>query len=618
MLTQGLQHRRVPKSPYKNHLFRRAILKKAAKDVRFQKALIECCRQDIIFFINVFVWQLNPDKVGSEVGPFITWACQDGWILQTIGTLLNPNLPRSQKNVIWEKSREMGATWMALIIALWLCLFHPNKRVIMISHTEEAVTKAGDEGTLFAKIQFMIEFLPEWMTKDYRKWKKGFKFPNRSTISGLASTKRSGVGDRVAFVLLDEFSKQRDASDIWGQTADVGPRLVIGTHYDNSGTYLDITKQKNLKKIIMHWSFHPDKKRGLYKVDAETREVFHLDPNYTYPAEYSFVTTGKPGGPFPGIRSPWYDAECESRNSSRNVALHLDIDPQGATSQFFDALQIDEIKRRYWRPPLWTGDLVYDDAGKPKELQRRRDGALRLWVHPTADGKLPVGTYGMGADISGGLGATPTCFEAFRVMGAEKQQMLEFADSNIRADDAATMFVALAWLMVDRYGNGAKCCWEIQGPGAHFGKKVLELGYRNIYYRKDEGNPIASKHSESPGWNPTSTNRRLTLELFRAAVQGKHCVIRSENIYDECLSFVYGVGGKVEHGRERNETDPLKARENHGDHVVAAALAWKMVEGLGELTIPEREQIVPTVNSIGGRRELRRRMASEEYISAEW
>jgi hypothetical protein len=43
------------------------------------------------------------------------------------------------------------------------------------------------------------------------------------------------------------------------------------------------------------------------------------------------------------------------------------------------------------------------------------------------------------------------------------------------------------------------------------------------------------------------------------------------------LEYVHDPQGGVMHARSRSKVDPSGARENHGDRVIADALAWKGV-----------------------------------------
>ncbi len=81
MLSPGQWHKLVPKDPLKNLIFRQWLVETAKKDKQFRRALVLMCKQDILFYINCFVWQYNPDNIDHEVEPFITYPFQDHAIL---------------------------------------------------------------------------------------------------------------------------------------------------------------------------------------------------------------------------------------------------------------------------------------------------------------------------------------------------------------------------------------------------------------------------------------------------------------------------------------------------------------------------------------------------------
>ena len=85
MLSPGSWYKLVPKEPRRNVLWRMNLYRRASGDIGFQKQLWEMCRQDLLFYINAFVWQYNPLHIGNETGPFITWDFQD----EACQTILN-------------------------------------------------------------------------------------------------------------------------------------------------------------------------------------------------------------------------------------------------------------------------------------------------------------------------------------------------------------------------------------------------------------------------------------------------------------------------------------------------------------------------------------------------
>src|ERR1051326_4444421 len=171
-------------------------------------------------------------------------------------------------------------------------------------------------------------------------------------------------------MFIDEFSRITEDREVLGSTADTtGARVFNFTHMGLDTAACELSQRPDVRKLVLHWSQHPDKRPGLYQVTAGVVEK--LDPAYQYPADYPFVTDGSPtGGPFPRLRSPWYDEECRRRQSPRDVAMHLDINPQGAMAQFFNALVIRQLQEQHAAAPLWEGDVAFTANGDSVHHER--------------------------------------------------------------------------------------------------------------------------------------------------------------------------------------------------------------------------------------------------------
>src|ERR1019366_1516657 len=127
MLSPGKQHLLVPKGIEENYRYRLAILEQAKGDEAFQRGLLEVCKNDILFWINTFAWQFNPEHFGEETGPFLTWPFQEEAIRDLLEAI------EDREDAVWQKSREVGASWLALMVVDWLCLFHPRKKALVVS-----------------------------------------------------------------------------------------------------------------------------------------------------------------------------------------------------------------------------------------------------------------------------------------------------------------------------------------------------------------------------------------------------------------------------------------------------------------------------------------------------
>ena len=85
-------------------------------------------------------------------------------------------------------------------------------------------------------------------------------------------------------------------------------------------------------------------------------------------------------------------------------------------------------------------------------------------------------------------------------------------------------------------------------------------------------------------------------------------VNHSREAIDECREFVYDSSGGVEHSLSINAQDKSGARSNHGDRVIADALACLALGGNRAVSIP-KTQILPGSIAWRRREDSRRRLA---------
>lgn len=606
---------------------------------KFRRWIELACWADPLFYINSYVWQFNPKALGRgslEMGPFITWPFQEEAFLK-----LNECVDRG-RDIVLEKSRDMGASWLCLLLMDWRARARQRQKFLVISRSAEAVDDADDPDSLFWKIDFVHRYLPTWLCGPIKKgtasktWSEAAGVKRKkmslmyektdSYITGEASTGKAGVGGRATAIFADEFSQITEARQVLHRTSDTtNCRIFNGTHLGMDTAFFELTDPKSvaggfIDKLQLHWTQHPDKRKGLYRsaspvevidtdfdFDAYCAERRQLEPDKNHPEKYEFVCDGSPsGGPYPGLRSPWYDDACKRKGSKRAIAMDLDINPQGSVSEFFDALSINELIRRTTRPPLWVGEVHYNrDTGDEGTLVPTPTGRLKLWLHPRPNrlGHLVVapGVFGAGADIANGTGSTPSCLSIVRARGdGAGQKVAEFAGADIKPEEFAKYVAALGRMFATIEGIPMKLAWEMQGPGVQFGAELEELGYYHVYCKTDEFDRT-KKVSTKPGFYPSPSLVNLLLNDYRAALTNGHFENPSEAALRECLGFEY-KGNTVKHGQEAS-ADPSAAGVNHGDRVVADALAWKMVKMLGYEPEHLREEPL-VVGTLGWRRAL--------------
>lgn len=585
---------RVPRGYRDNILFRQWWLKKCASSKRLRLATVEACREDILFWINAFCIQQNKDamsrfvktvegkviETGStefKIGPFVTYPFQDRAIAKINDAV------EYRHDLVIEKSRDMGASYILLFKALHVWLFSKGDKVSVLSKEEKAVSDASSD-SLFSKMEDVLSWHPEWLLP--AKWEKTkLLFWNESAkneIHGFAASKSATIGGRSLFILLDEFTKMGNAADILSMTRDNSACRIFNFTHDGIGTEAHkLTERPDMHKLVMHWSDHPEKNRGLYKTGRTINDVKVLDKTYQYPPDFEFVLGDAPGGKCPLIRSPWYDNECKVRKISRDIAMNLDIDPAGSSSQWFDVVDLRQYAATYCRKPIFVGDFLHDgDEPSKVPFSENVAGRLKLWISPKADGSVPADDYIIACDPSEGMGSTPTCVSIVNTAGVK---VGSWSSAHVEPIDMAPFLVAMAKLFQDPMGNGARLIWETPGPGNRLGRYIIDLGYRSIYYSETLNTAIMERQTETPGYHANPAAKKFMMESYRDALARRQFVNREIEAIENCSGWFYGTSQQPCHAKEKVSDDPASGGVNHGDKTIADALAWVLIRKAGKV-----------------------------------
>lgn len=571
---------RVPKKPKKNLRFRRKILRRAAEDVRFADALYQACATDPLFFINVFGWTYDPRAEPFPKLPFVLYEFQEDALLKVIGAI-------GKRDLLVEKSRDMGASWIMISAVVWMWLFRPMQSFLLVSRVEKYVDDSGNPKSLFWKIDFLIDNLPSWLkpqgyTKGEHRTKMHIENPeNGSVIDGESTNKDVARGDRRTAIILDEFAAVELGHKVLSATRDAtNCRIFNSTPAGTNNAFYDMRQQyAGTDKILrFHWSEHPNKSKGLYTTD-EDGNLKILDVA-GFPENYIPILDGK-------LRSPWYDNECSRCASPQEVAQELDIDYLGSGHQYFSPEKVTEAIRSHARAPILVGDLDYDiQTAAPTEFREAPEGRLKLWFFLDRDGNPPPDfKIVLGIDISAGTGASNSAIVGWNAVTMEK--VLEYKNPFIRPEALAYQAVAIGkWL------SNAYMIWERNGPGRQFGSRVMELHYGNVYCKR-RIEAYSKEVSDVPGWDSTKETKAILLGAYRSTVENGAAVNRSKEALEECLEYIFAPNGKIEHSRAADKLDPSGASENHGDCVIADALAVMGIEERKHTPAAKKEKEAP-------------------------
>jgi hypothetical protein len=493
--------------------------------------------------------------------PFVTWLVQDEFIDELTDAI------RGGHDVAINKSREMGASWLCLAVLQWFWQYKAALTFMEMSRTEEYVDCRGDMDTLFEKHRYMLNWQPAWLKP--ARIKDNYMLlvnqENGSTIVGESTNGDAGRGGRKTAILLDEFAAVQNGASICAATADNSACRIFNSTPGGPGTeFSRIVEEKRARILTLPWWRHPEKAYGAKQI---------YDPK-----------TGKPKW-----ISPWYLVE-EARRSKKEMAQEIDMEHAKAGDVFFDVDELDAHKKRHGSTALDAGRVEVAGAGEMGEDSKIRmirareprtirfvqapsgpsDGRAwpwRLWI-PLIDGRPFQGnTYVMGIDPATGSGDANSVISVAAIETGQK--VAEFASANILPEELAEI-ACFAGIWFGGPRGSAFMIWENNGVGGAVGRKVVKLGYTNIYFQRTEGS-VVEERTLRYGWNSSPKKKLALLVDYRQALATGRFINPSREALDEAKSYVIDEHGELLPGKLVEMLSG--ARANHGDRVIADALA---------------------------------------------
>jgi len=242
-------------------------------------------------------------------------------------------------------------------------------------------------------------------------------------------------------------------------------------------------------------------------------------------------------------------------------------------------------------------------------------GTTQLWLTLTKNNEgmfvPPAGrVYLIGVDVSSGTGSSNSTLSAIDKATGEK--VMQYVNPYIRPEAFAVLAVAYA-----RWFNNAKLIWESNGPGRQFGGKAMDLKYSNVYLRRREES-LSRKTTDIPGFASTKEKKLVLLGKYSDALESGRFINRSADALNECLEYIFAQNGGGIHSPEEAAEDPSGARANHGDRVIADALAWFLAADV--TTKKEVIKLEPPVGSLAwriARREKKKEPAGRQLLHSD-
>lgn len=412
-------------------------------------------------------------------------------------------------------------------------------------------------------------------------------------------------------ILLDEFAAVPDGYAMLSATRDAtSTRIMNSTPKGSAGAYADqLARAEKIdpdRVITMHWSQHPEKNSGLYKVAKNVIEVIDTEWHEKNP-NYKFVTSG----PFfweGELRSPWYDGECDRAASPQEIAQELDMKMAESAYQYFDSSVLARLREKYSQQPYKRGEVVWDGDWKSARWDESENGRMLLWFSPDAAGKVPYHDIVVGNDIATGKGGDMSSNSVASIIRSSTGEKIgEFAVNTLSPHEFCEYVLAIC-----TWCNNAFLIWEDTGPGGEFTRRLREGSYGNIYRRDADETSVSRKKSKKLGWSSTPATKRALLADYKTALMDGRFVNRSDDALMECGQYEVLPNGTIEHSKSLAAIDPNARGKNHGDRVIADALAWRGAQDLGQSVAAAPPNIIP-INSAAHRRTQRIAAQQDDY-----
>lgn len=288
--------------------------------------------KDCVYFIEHYLKTFDPRP---EAYPhnldFILYDYQKEYVYGLIEAI------RSGHDIMDEKSRDMGASWLALAVRFWMWLYDDGYQSLLGSRKEEYVD-SGTYKSLFGKLDYFIRNIKDPLIlptgfdiKKHRTYMKLVNPLNKNVIEGESSNKDFSRAGRYKDILYDELGFWPDARSSWTAGGDATRcRHAVTTPPDQPSFAKELRFGGKIKVRTWHWHLHPHKDEKWYQYEKTRRsneEVLHeLDISWEY---------SNTGRPYPEIAN----VQFQSMEYNEELPLYLSID-----------LGLDAVALGYYQP----------------------------------------------------------------------------------------------------------------------------------------------------------------------------------------------------------------------------------------------------------------------------
>lgn len=473
-----------------------------------------------VFYFSLFIFVVHPvrGKVRFELYPY-----QKSVLYQFV---------KDRFNIIL-KFRQAGITELISMYCLWLAMYHPNKKINIISIKDTTAKK------VLKKIKYMYKNLPPYLQVPIVNGRTGeygsasmIEFNNGSFIESIPTSSEAGRSESLSLLVIDEAAIVRWADQIWAAAFPTlstgGSAIVNSTPYGIGNFYHSkwvdaIAGGNEFTPIRLYWKMHPER-------DIE-----------------------------------WYN-QMSTALGPKRTAQEIDGDFLSSGNSVFDLMDIKAIE-----------DCLSDFP----VIKRRYNGQYLQFNEPEPDKD-----YFIGADVATGRA---TDYSSFTCMDKVGEEQVVYK-GRMSVDKYARLLGDTGQLF-----NWATLAPESNDVGLAVTSMLQVEGYPKLYYfqkmvkKKGKTRPEVDT---APGWLTTSKNRPVIIDGLEADIRNDVITCKDPFFVYEAKTFIYDSLGRPvamgKHKANREGYDSLSEDTYADDDIMGKAICNRIRKGKQNIIIQPR------------------------------
>lgn len=473
-----------------------------------------------VFYFSLFIFVVHPvrGKVHFDLYPY-----QKAVLYQFV---------KDRFNIIL-KFRQAGITELISMYCLWLAMYHPNKKINIISIKDTTAKK------VLKKIKYMYKNLPLYLQVPIVNGRTGeygsssmIEFNNGSFIESIPTSSEAGRSESLSLLVIDEAAIVRWADQIWAAAFPTlstgGSAIVNSTPYGIGNFYHSkwvdaIAGGNEFIPIRLFWRMHPER-------DIE-----------------------------------WYN-QMSTALGPKRTAQEIDGDFLSSGNSVFDLMDIKAIEDCLSEFPI---------------IKRRYNGQYLQFNEPELDKN-----YFIGADVATGRATDYSSFTCMDKVGEE----VAVYKGRMSVDKYARLLGDTGQLF-----NWATLAPESNDVGLAVTSMLQAEGYPKLYYfqkmvkKKGKTRPEVDT---APGWLTTSKNRPVIIDGLEADIRNDVITCKDPFFVYEAKTFIYDSLGRPvamgKHKMNREGNDSLSEDTYADDDIMGKAICNHIRKGKQNIIIQPR------------------------------